>query len=60
MIARTVLVASLLTFVLIALAAQAEATPGSRDGAERPPCRVVKVVYAGHGEAERAPCRPAP
>lgn len=58
MIARTVFVASVLTFVLIALAARADPGSTSRDDAERPACRIVKVVYAGHGEAERAPCRP--
>lgn len=71
MIARIVLVASLVAFAIVTLASHTEAAPSPelRHGAveappagesrERPACRVVKVVYAGHGEAERAACRPA-
>lgn len=69
MVARAALVASLLACALVALASRAEASlsldpRGSAQravtsgAAELCPCRVVKVVYAGHGEGERGVCRP--
>ena len=67
MVARAALDASLLACALVALASRAEASlslepRGTARQAAAPAepctCRVVKVVYAGHGEAERAGCRP--
>lgn len=55
MVVRAGFVALLLALAIASLASRAEASDAS---SERPTCRVVKVVYAGHGEAERAPCRP--
>ncbi|TDR94363.1 hypothetical protein [Enterovirga rhinocerotis] len=41
----------------------ASSSPGAPSeagsAAADPACPRVKVVYAGHGEAERSPCRPA-
>ena len=72
MIGRTAFVASLLAGAIVLVASQANASvdvraPAGKEAAaaeassatEKPACRVVKVVYAGHGEAARAPCRPA-
>lgn len=69
MIRRTAFVATLLAGAIVLVASQANASldaqaPAGEEAAasersEKPTCRVVKVVYAGHGEAARAPCRPA-
>lgn len=72
MIGRTAFVATLLAGAIVLVASQANANqvsqaPAKKEAAasdagsatEKPTCRVVKVVYAGHGEAARAPCRPA-
>lgn len=66
MVARIALIAALLTGVLALAESQAAsdthaerpaaAPTASQEPAEPGACPKVKVVYAGHGEADRAPC----
>ena len=71
MFGRIALAAAFLTGVLALAEAHAEVriaaaapvvtkaaeAPAAEAPAEQGTCRKVKIVYAGHGEAERSPCR---
>jgi len=71
MFGRIALLAALLTGGLAFAESQAATSPApapkqteplaapARTAETRTSCPKVKVVYAGHGEAERAGCRPA-